>query len=161
MLLFCFWFWLLRMHLWHMEVPRLGVESELQLPADTTSDQSHVCTRAHGTTGSWTHWGGPGIEPASSWILVGFVSTEPQWESLTILIWISVYRHDSIAQERGWREPVRRHYLVWPCPSKHGDRKYSLNTVRTAAVRTQGSGCFVIMTIIVIQPYLEMYSSGI
>ena len=24
-------------HLWHMEVPRLGVESELQLPAYTTA----------------------------------------------------------------------------------------------------------------------------
>ena len=27
----------LRLHLWHMEVPRLGVESELQLPAYTTA----------------------------------------------------------------------------------------------------------------------------
>ena len=37
---------LLGPHLQHMEVPRLGVESELQLPAYTT---------AHGTTGSLTH----------------------------------------------------------------------------------------------------------
>ena len=32
---------------WHMEVPRLGVKLELQLPAYTTatamSDRSHVC----------------------------------------------------------------------------------------------------------------------
>ena len=28
--------------------------------------------------GSLTHWVRPGIEPASSWILVGFVSTVPQ-----------------------------------------------------------------------------------
>ena len=27
----------LGLHLWHMEVPRLGVESELQLPAYTTA----------------------------------------------------------------------------------------------------------------------------
>ena len=27
-----------------------------------------------------THWAGSGIEPASSWILVRFVSTAPQWE---------------------------------------------------------------------------------
>ena len=27
-----------------------------------------------------THWLRPGIEPASSWILVGFISTVPQWE---------------------------------------------------------------------------------
>ena len=40
-------------HLWHMEVPRLGVQSELQLPAYTTatataiSDLSHVCNLHH------------------------------------------------------------------------------------------------------------------
>ena len=27
----------------------------------------------------------PGIEPASLWILVGFVSAEPQWELLKLL----------------------------------------------------------------------------
>ena len=41
--LFCF----LGLHSWHVEVPRLRVESELQLPAYTTvtamSDLSHVC----------------------------------------------------------------------------------------------------------------------
>ena len=45
-----------------MEVPRLGVELELQLLA---------CTAARAT---------PKTEPASSWILVGLVTTEPQWE---------------------------------------------------------------------------------
>ena len=35
---------------------------------------------AHGNTGSLTHWAGPGIEPASSWVLVRFVTTKPQWE---------------------------------------------------------------------------------
>ena len=40
---FCF----LGLHPWHMEVPRLGVESELLLPAHATAtatlDLSHVC----------------------------------------------------------------------------------------------------------------------
>ena len=31
-------------------------------------------------TGSLTHWVRPGIEPDSSWILVGFITTEPQWK---------------------------------------------------------------------------------
>ena len=31
-----------------------------------------------------TQWAWPGIEPKSSQILVGFVSTEPQWELLEI-----------------------------------------------------------------------------
>ena len=31
-------------------------------------------------TATLTHWARPGIEPASSWILVGFISFAPQWE---------------------------------------------------------------------------------
>ena len=41
-------------------------------------------TTAHGNTGSLTHWARPGIEPASSWILVRFMSTEP-WRELRLL----------------------------------------------------------------------------
>jgi len=37
-------------------------------------------TTALHNTRSVTHWTGPGIEPASSWILVRFVTVEPQWE---------------------------------------------------------------------------------
>ena len=54
-----------------MEVPRLGVESELQLLAYTT---------AYGNTGTPTHQARPGIELTPSWILVGFISTESQQE---------------------------------------------------------------------------------
>ena len=48
-----------------MEVPRLGVKSELQLLAYAT---------AHSNAGSLTHSEKPGIEPMSSWILVGSVN---------------------------------------------------------------------------------------
>ena len=68
----------------HMEVPRLGVELELQLPANTTatatSDPSRICDLHHSSIGSLTHWGKPGIELTSSWILGGFVIAEPPWE---------------------------------------------------------------------------------
>ena len=51
--LFCF----LELHLWHMEVPRLGVESELQLPAYTTAtamrDASHICDLHHNSLQCW------------------------------------------------------------------------------------------------------------
>ena len=44
-------FFFLGLHLLHMEIPRLGVESELQLLAYTTAtatpDQSHVCDLYH------------------------------------------------------------------------------------------------------------------
>ena len=36
-------------------------------------------TTAHGNTRSLTHWARPGIEPTSSWILVRFITAEPQW----------------------------------------------------------------------------------
>ena len=41
---------------------------------------SATYTTAHGNVGSLTHWAGPEIDPMSLGILVGFVSTEPQWE---------------------------------------------------------------------------------
>ena len=64
----------------HIKVPRLGVKLELQLLSYTT---------AHGNARSLTHWARPGVEPTSSWILVGFTSAQPQWELLTddILMW--------------------------------------------------------------------------
>ena len=68
--LFCFF----RATPWHMEVPRLGVKSELQQPAYTT---------AHSNTRSLTHWARPAIKTASSWILVRFVSTEAQWKLIS------------------------------------------------------------------------------
>ena len=79
---------------WHMEVPKLGVESELQLPAYTTAtatpDLSHICKLhcSSGNTRSLTHWLRLGIKPTSSWILVRFITTEPQWE---LLICSNVY----------------------------------------------------------------------
>ena len=78
MLFFSFLF--LGLHLWHMEVPRPGVKSELQLLAYTTATQdlSHICNLHHssGNTRSLTHWARLGIEPTSSWILSGFIT---QW----------------------------------------------------------------------------------
>ena len=41
---------------------------------------SATYTTAHSSPGSLTHRASPGIEPASSWILVGLVTAEPQWE---------------------------------------------------------------------------------
>ena len=54
----------------HHNQSNAGSEPSLWQPAST----------AHGNTGSSTHWVRPWIEPASSWILVGFVPTAPQWE---------------------------------------------------------------------------------
>ena len=68
------------------------VELELQMPAYNTDtarqNPRHVCNLAHGNTGSLTHRARPGIEPVSSWILVRFVTTEPQWKLFFFFIFI-------------------------------------------------------------------------
>ena len=56
---FCFW----GPQVWHMEVPRLGIWAV-----------SATYTTAH------HNWARPVIEPTSSWILVGFLTAEPQQE---------------------------------------------------------------------------------
>ena len=56
---------------WHMEVPRLG--AELELLAYATAIAMPDPSQVHGNARSLTHWARPGIEPATSWILVRFV----------------------------------------------------------------------------------------
>ena len=43
---------------------------------------SATYTTAHGNARCLTRWPRPEIESESSWILVGFVTTEPGWELL-------------------------------------------------------------------------------
>ena len=73
-LFFCF-ICFLGPHPQHMEIPRVGVKSELQwlayTTATTTQDPSRVCNLHHR---SLTQWVRLGIEPTSSWILVRFVN---------------------------------------------------------------------------------------
>ena len=78
--LFFLFFFFLGWLLGHMEIPRLGIQSELQLPAYTTVtatwDLSCVCS-LHCSL--WQHRilnpvSEPGMEPSSSWILVRFVT---------------------------------------------------------------------------------------
>ena len=70
----------------HMEVPRLGVGQSYSCQPTPQPQQHEIQATsatyitAHSNTGSPTHWARSGIEPASLWILVGFVSTEPWWE---------------------------------------------------------------------------------
>ena len=70
-LYFFFFFFLLGLHLRHMEVPRVGIESELQPPAYTTAtampDLSHVFNLHHSSQQCWIlNWARPGMEPKSS-----------------------------------------------------------------------------------------------
>ena len=71
-----------------MEVPRLGVEVELQLLATATAmqDPSCVCNLHHSSLQHqiFNPLSEPGIEPETSWLLVGFISAVPQWELLYV-----------------------------------------------------------------------------
>ena len=55
-----------------------------QLPQHQIQATSSTYPTAHGSTRSLTHWARPGMEPASSWMLVRFVTTEP-WRELWAL----------------------------------------------------------------------------
>ena len=80
-------------HLWHIEVLRLGVKSELQLPAYAAAramqDLSHICDLHHSLRQCQiVNPLRPGIEPASLWILFGFVT---RWATMGTLRRGSVY----------------------------------------------------------------------
>ena len=80
-----------------MEVLRLGVKLELQLSAYGTATATQIravletYTTAHRNAKSLTHWGRPGIKPAFSWILVGFFTSEPQWELPRLVCWFDIF----------------------------------------------------------------------
>ena len=88
----------LGLHLQHIEVPRLGVKSELQLltytMARATRDTSCVCDLHHSSRNVryLTYWVRPGIESASSWILIGFVTRWAHHRNSYILTFILKYQ---------------------------------------------------------------------
>ena len=65
-----FFFFFLRPHLQHMEVPQLAVESELQLPATATAtpDLSHICHLLHQS--SWQRQILNPLNEARVWTLI-------------------------------------------------------------------------------------------
>ena len=89
--IFFFFFVFLGPHPRHMEIPRLGVTLELQLPAYTTAtstpDLRHVCDLHHSSRQRWilNPLSKARIEPASSWIPVTFVSAKSRWELLDFI----------------------------------------------------------------------------
>ena len=102
--LFFVFFCFLGPHPQHMEVPRLGVESELQqltfatATAIATWDPSSVYDLHHSSQQCWrlnslSEGVRPGIEHSSSWILVRFVIAESQWELLEQFVLRKVSHH--------------------------------------------------------------------
>ena len=52
---------------------------------------SAIYITAHSSAGSLTHWGRPGIRPASSWIVVRFVTTQPPLKLLEMLVLVLTF----------------------------------------------------------------------
>jgi len=69
-------------HLCHMEVPKSDLQLLVYATAIATRDPSHVCDLHHSSQQRWilNPLSGARIKPASSWILVKFVTAEPQQE---------------------------------------------------------------------------------
>ena len=89
---FFFFFCFLGLHLQCMEVPEIGVKSELQLLAYTiaiatvTLDPSCICSLNHssGQHQILNPLSKARMEPTTSWLLVRFFSVALQWELLLL-----------------------------------------------------------------------------
>ena len=77
---------------------------------------------AYSNAGSPTHWARPGIEPAFSWILVGFITTEPQQKLSTsyIYLWLKSW-HMEVSEPGTESEPqlqstpqLWQRQILWP-----------------------------------------------
>ena len=93
-----------------MQVPRLGVEWELQMPAyitaTATRDLSCICKLqcSYGNTRSLAHWSRLGIEPPSSWTRFCVLNLLSHSEnSYTIL---KVTFHSQLSQNIGYVLPI-------------------------------------------------------
>ena len=77
---------------WHMDVPRLWVEGELQLQPTPQQCQIQATSVTYTTCGnaqSLTYWGRPGMEPTSSWILVGFLMRWATTRTPSVVSWLA------------------------------------------------------------------------
>ena len=87
---------------------------------------SATYTTAHSNTRSLTHWAGVGIETATSWVLVRFITADPQQECqhLEILksLWIHIFKviisyfviHWVISNiQHKWTFPQKRKSRTW------------------------------------------------
>ena len=129
----------LGLHLWHMEVPRLRVESELQLLAYTTAtaiqDLSHICN----TTVHRNAWILNSLSEArdwtpSSWIPVRFISTEPWQELPNLVFWLSHHQCATWYKEEEYRRGngdvvgvgCQGMYVLWVLEGRDGPTHFSV-----------------------------------
>ena len=93
---------------------------------------------SHGNARSLTHWGRPGIEPASSWILVGFVTHRatmgaPEESFLNVSVLLRTQHKlpaHSKQKPKFWRHPQEHHSnaIFPPSPGGHLDPSRPLHS---------------------------------
>ena len=70
---------------------------------------------SHSNARSLTHWVRPGIETATSWFLVRFVSTAPRWElqdlCFTKVVLVAFRRTNFKVGKRQWGDYLRGNFL--------------------------------------------------
>ena len=74
---------------------------------------------SHSNAKSLTHWSRPGIEPATSWFLVGFFSAEPWWELPALKLFQSGFSHFEILWPLHPELPSRNSLLHCPAFCLH------------------------------------------
>ena len=68
-------------------------------------------TTAHDNARSLTHWVRPVVEPASSWMLVGLVTAEPQQELPPLTLCFFPISHSSLFAPSNPLKPWKIHFL--------------------------------------------------
>ena len=97
-----------------------------------SESESHLQPTAHGNTGSLTHWARPEIKPTSSWILVRFISAEPQWKLLNWYFWV--------ASHRGWWKCVKFCWItLWYSIKASLSLPLSFSMIRVICILQQAS----------------------
>ena len=92
---FFLFFWVIPAACESSQAGGLNRATAAELPAYTIAtamqDLSSVCNLHHssGQCRNLTHWAKPGIEPKTSWFLVGFVSTAPLRELLFLCSYLN------------------------------------------------------------------------
>ena len=76
--------------------------------------ESATYTTAHSNAGSLTHWERQEIKPVSSWMLTGFVSTEPCWELPFLFLKLSI------------QNLIFKYLMIWKKHIKWKKAKYKI-----------------------------------
>ena len=137
---------------------------------------SATYTTAHNNARSLTHWARPGTEPTFLWILVGFITTVPQWEipEFNFLFFMAVPMAYGTSQARDWIRATAATYAAavamldpFNALQRAGDQTYASSATWAAAVRflthcaTAGTPASTLFILIFLISHMKSYSSSL